>query len=170
MNNREIARILKSNYITSGIFVTVHAADTLPEKPRSRKPCAYVSNTHNHTQPGEHWICFYWPPAGHGEYFDSYGFEPKLVFQEFLGSRYSYNVEFLQYPFSSTCGQYVIYYIYMRALGKKPAEILSSFSEDDLLGNDILVNSTLEEIFSVDLDIFDEDFIGKQICHSYYKT
>ena len=168
MNNREITHILKSHPYTRNVFMSTHAADTLPTVPEKR-PLAYVANTHKRNQPGEHWVCFYFPVSGPREYFDSYGFEPTTSFAKFLGREYWYNKRFLQYPLSSSCGQYVIFFIFMRALGHSMETILKLFNERDLLANDLLINTIVEHNFNVDLDIFDSDFIGKQIAHSFMK-
>ena len=57
----------------------------------------------------------------------------------------------------------------MRALGHSMETILKLFNERDLLANDLLINTIVEHNFNVDLDIFDSDFIGKQIAHSFMK-
>ena len=169
MNNHEITRFMKSHPRTKGIFVSTHAADTLPNKPRTKLPSAYVINTHKSHQPGEHWVCIYFPISGLPEYFDSFGFLPKKDFKNFLGEDYIYNKRFIQYPFSSVCGQYCMYFILRRSMNRTMSGIISQFTEDNL-ENDIMVNSVIESSFNVDLDVFDAEFVGKQIARSFIKT
>ena len=159
MNNREISRFMKSHPRTKGIFVSTHAADSLPNKPRTKLPSAYVINTLKRHQPGEHWVHIYFPITGPPEYYDSFGFSPREDFKKFLGEDYIYNKRFIQYPFSSVCGQYCMYFILMRSMNRSMPGIISQFTEDNL-ENDIMVNYEIEASFNVDLDIFDSDFIG----------
>ena len=169
MNNREVTRFMKSHPRTKGIFVPTHTTDTLPSYHRKKLPCSYIVITHKSHQPGEHWVCIFFPITGPPEYFDSFGFSPKVDFKNFLVEDYIYNRRFIQYPFSSVCGQYYMYFILMRSMNRTMPGIISQFTEDNL-ENDIMVNYEIEASFNVDLDIFDTDFIGKQIARSYMKT
>ena len=50
-------------------------------------PTAFVCNTHDGDQPGEHWVVLYIEDR-HGEYFDSYGLPPlHTTFVQFLNDR-----------------------------------------------------------------------------------
>ena len=118
MNNREISRFMKSHPRTKGIFVSTHAADTLPNKPRTKLPSAYVINTLKRHQPGEHWVRIYFPITGPPEYYDSFGFSPREDFKKVLGEDYIYNKRFIQYPFSSVCGQNCMYFILRRSMSR----------------------------------------------------
>ena len=166
MNNREITRIVKTNEMLKKIFVGVYPADCLPSRPRNNKPCAYIANTHKKNQPGEHWVCFYATSYQPIEYFDSYGFPPTDDFLNILGEEYLRSTKFVQHPLSSMCGQYCIFYIYMRAMGYTMIDIIQMFDDDTFL-NDVVVNKFIEEKFQVDLDVFDFNYIGKQISHSF---
>ena len=52
----------------------VVAKDTLPEVV-STYPSAFVCNTHDSDQPGEHWVAMYVDEIG--DYFDPYGQKPQ---------------------------------------------------------------------------------------------
>lgn len=166
MNNREISRIINTHHLLRNIFVGVYPADCLPDIPRKNKPCAYIANTHRKNQPGEHWVCFYATSYQPMEYFDSYGFPPKDDFLNILGEDYLRSTKFVQHPLSAMCGQYCIFYIYMRAIGTSMIDIIQMFDDNTLL-NDVKVNRIIEEVFDVDLDVFDLNYIGKQIAHSF---
>lgn len=167
MNTRQISSLLQNNPHTRNSFAGVFPADLLPKFPRKKKPCSYIANTQKHNEPGEHWVCLYFPAQDLPEYFDSYGFLPQREFKEILGNSYRLSRGFFQYPLSSTCGQYCIFYILQRCLGKTMTDILNMFTTENLIENDILVNSTVEEYFPVDLDIFDLNYLGRQISRAF---
>ena len=131
------------------------------------KPSSYICNLDPSTMPGSHWVCLYFPPKGLPEYFDSFGFPPLEPFELFLGKSYRFNPCFIQYPLSTVCGQYCIYFLWQRSLNKSMNIILSQFDENDLLFNDIFVNNAIENHFSIDLQVFDLDFVSSQLCASY---
>ena len=165
MNNREISMLMRSNAKTCSVFGGVFAADTLPVKPRDNKPCAYIANTHKHHQPGEHWVCFYFPKDSPPEFWDSYGRNPQDDFKPILGATYLCSEKMIQHPLSSVCGQYCCFYILKRSQGFEMLDIVSAFT-DDLLLNDIMVNRTVEKNFQVDLDVIDIPFLNMQVARS----
>ena len=62
----------------------VVAKDTLPEVV-SRYPSAFVCNTHDSDQPGEHWVAMYVDEIG--DHFDPYGQKPQHAeFTNFMNS------------------------------------------------------------------------------------
>ena len=166
MNNIQIGSLLSSCSLTKRHFHGIYASDTLPNNPHT-KPSSYICNLDPSTMSGSHWVCFYFPLKGLPEYFDSFGFPPTKNFENFLGYSYIYNPGFIQYPLSTVCGQYCIYYLWQRALNKSMYTILSEFDSENLLYNDMLVNNAIENHFSVDLDIFNVDFVSNQLCLSY---
>ena len=85
MNTLQLERALKHNTFTKKIFVGVFAADELPTL--NTFPCGFVANTDPSTEPGTHWVAFYFPSREKGEFFDSYGHPP-----EHYGFK-SYNIE-----------------------------------------------------------------------------
>ena len=123
MNTKQIATILKCDYVTKDIFQGVYAIDQLP----SWQPGAYVVNTDEQDKPGEHWVAVY-----QKEYFDSYGLPPldtRLI--DFLENDYQYNKVPLQQPLSNACGFYCVYYILERARGVKQETIIDVLKNSD---------------------------------------
>ena len=167
MNSSEISAILNSHIGIRKEFNGVYPADMLPVN--ILKPGFYVINTDPHYKGGQHWTALYVAKDKQKpmEYWDSYGFKPPKVFEYFLTTPYLRNTKFLQHPLSSTCGQYCIFFVLQKYLGRSLQNIVSLFSENQL-ENDIYVNDYIENNFCVDLDIFDIDFVHKQICHSLY--
>lgn len=169
MNNHQIRKILNSHPKTRNIFVSVHAADTLPEKPRFRKPCAYICNTDVASGPGKHWVCFFFPRENIGEYYDSYGHAPSEEFARFLGFPYRWNGVSVQSDYSTACGQHVIYYIFKRSCEISMDGIVHNFHPRNRKMNDDLVNEAVESAFGVDLNVFDVGFVMKQVSTTLKK-
>ena len=59
MNTLQLKRALERNTFTKKIFGGVFAADELPKVITS--PCGFVANTDPSTEPGTHWVAFYFP-------------------------------------------------------------------------------------------------------------
>ena len=80
----------------------VVAKDTLPVVV-STYPSAFVCNTHDSDQPGEHWVAMYVDEIG--DYFDPYGQKPQHAeFTNFMNehcSQWSSNDHILQSPIST---------------------------------------------------------------------
>lgn len=92
----------------------VCAKDLLPDK-KSLDEKAYIINTDNSTDPGEHWVAVYFR-GDQAIFFDSYGFPPEedyiLPFIQRNARRWIQNTEPLQSPWSKTCGMWCIYIIH----------------------------------------------------------
>ena len=86
MNTLQLERALKRNAYTKKIFDGVFPADEVPEI-IDTFPCGFVANTDPSTEPGMHWVAFYFPSREKGEFFDSYGNPP-----EYYGFK-SYEIE-----------------------------------------------------------------------------
>ena len=168
MNNLEISRLLKSHPSTRNVFVSIHSSDTLPIEERSRKPCAYIANTDKSNEPGQHWVCFYFPQNDIPEYFDSYGVHPMRDFENFLKHKYIKSTKFVQHPLSTLCGQYTIFYILMRRNGYMMEDIVNIFDENNLEKNDKIVNEYVNRNFNSTVPIYDFDFIEKQLSGKLY--
>ena len=72
MNTLQIKRALERNAFTKKIFGGVFAADEVPQI-IDTFPYGFVANTDPSTEPGTHWVAFYFPSRDKGEFFDSYG-------------------------------------------------------------------------------------------------
>ena len=66
MNTLQIKRALERDTFTKKIFGGVFAADELP-KIMNTFPCGFVANTDPSTEPGTHWVAFYFPSREKGE-------------------------------------------------------------------------------------------------------
>ncbi len=169
MNSIEIAKILKSDSMVSKCFLGVYASDQLPRR-RVTAPCALVANTDPITKSGQHWVAFHVSNDRQGTYFDSYGKPPAVnIFEEFLDKNcheWTFNKKRIQGNFSSTCGQYSIYFLTHKCRGYSLPEIVSAFDGYD--DNDEAVVEFVNSRYDVNTDVLDVEFIVKQICKALY--
>ena len=86
MNTLQLKRALEHNPSTKKIFGGVFAADELP-KTFDTFPYGLVANTDPSTEPGTHWVAFYFPSRDKGEFFDSYGIPLNITDLKSMTSR-----------------------------------------------------------------------------------
>ena len=90
------------------------------------------ANTDPSTEPGTHWVAFYFPSEEKGESFDSYGQPPEQyrdLFRDFLEPyEWQFNTRKLQSAWSDVCGQYCIFYLSHRARGLSMNKIVQTCS------------------------------------------
>lgn len=138
MNTIDLVKVLSKNKYTSKKFKGVFPRNHLPK--HIVKPALIIANTDPSSKPGEHWVCFYIPKKGVGEYFDSFGDKPKnRQFIKFLNDNvesFVYSKKRIQSDFSSWCGQFCCVYMYYKCKGKKLNDFLRNFSNTDLISND----------------------------------
>jgi hypothetical protein len=170
MNNGQINALLKTHPTTSKNFLGVFASDTLPIKKNLQKPYSMVVNLDPINKSGSHWVTIYAPKGEFMEYFDSYGVQATGTIKSFLGRKYVYNIKFIQHPLSTVCGQYCIYYIYMRNIGTTMETLLKTFNAKTNIRNDLKVNRFVENNFQVNLHVFDQSYLHKQIATSFKKN
>lgn len=137
MNTLQILEVLKKVPANSGVF----PADRIPEN--WTKPTAFVFNTKNHDDPGEHWVAVYVDRNGRAIYFDSYG-EPPNITNHLRRIRknctfYDYNKRQLQSYDSSVCGQYCVLFLHFMCIGLSLHQFHSIFT-NDTIENDKLVH------------------------------
>ena len=106
MDTLQIARLLAMDPRTRSIFRGVVPKDGLPTTIDGPLPAAFVCNTVDADEPGEHWIALYLDADGRGDYFCSYGLPPRhAAFPTFLNehcSEWTHNSKRLQSPLSLT--------------------------------------------------------------------
>ena len=174
MNGFQIEQCLKSDLFTKQTFQGVFSSDQLPKKRVDHLPCALIANTDPIGKPGTHWVAFYIDENNCGEYFDSYGKQPKLSsFKTFLTRNTSNdwvsNFIPLQGTFSAVCGQYCIFYLLHRSRNMTLQNIVGLFTENDKDFNDFSVNEFITERFQLDnIQTWDDKFIHSQISRQLY--
>lgn len=151
MNTAQIIHALQQDPITSKKFCGVFPSDKLPQM-IDKYPCGFVANTDPSSEPGTHWVAFYFSSEQKGEFFDSYGQSPhyyKNSFGDFLKShKWEFNTRKLQSDWSDVCGLYCIFYLSHRARGHSMNKIVQLFTNDTML-NDAKVSQFVKSHFRV---------------------
>ena len=154
MNTDQIKRALERNPSTKKILDGVFAADQLP-KTIATFPCGFVANTDPSTEPGTHWISFYFPSPESLVFtfphlFDSYGHPPEHYGFKLYAIE-TWNNRKLQSSWSQVCGQYCIFYLYHKSRGYSMSKIVNMFTNNTRL-NDCKVACYVKEHFNVTID------------------
>ena len=87
-------------------------------------------------------------------------------FHSFLGNkkRIERNSKQLQSEFSTTCGQWCMYFVWRKCTGWDMKNITSPFKSEMPLTNDYVMNSLVKKTFGTDKDVIDRSFLKEQIC------
>ena len=137
MNSDVIDRVLKKHCaIYRGVFACDELSDAV------LRPSTIVVNTDPANRPGRHWICIYFDEDGHGEYFDSFGLRPKIVFERYMNKHctaWTFNKKQMQSLVSRFCGHYCIWYCMMKFRRVALDALVNAMSNDTGL-NDFLVH------------------------------
>ncbi|MCG8075025.1 MAG: hypothetical protein JAY75_02135 [Candidatus Thiodiazotropha taylori] len=151
MDTYELRKILYHMPVNGDVC----AKDLLPEK----KPLdvkAYIINTDNSDEPGEHWVALYFR-GNQAIFFDSYGMSPEedyiLPFIKRNSRSWIQNTEPLQSPWSKNCGRWCIYIIHQLEKGLD----LKKAIHGELYG-------TGEDLYQNDRDI------DRWFCANYVKV
>ena len=127
----------KINIVNATLFTTIDCA----------LPAAFVCNTDDGDEPGEHWtnranIALYLDADGRGDYFCSYGLPPRhAAFRTFLNehcSEWTHNTKRLQNPITNVCGKYCVAFVLLRSIGIPMRTFVNIFGTD-LAANDCRV-------------------------------
>ena len=165
MNTNQLLKCVRTDPQLNSQCAGVYPVNRIP-KPEGRPECV-IANLDPHNRKGSHWIAIHIDHDGYGEFFDSYGRQPeKKQFLKYLKENcndWTATGKVLQSPFSSTCGQYCIYYLYSKIRGLSTTEILSVFNEN-LEMNDTKVTNWLNKKFDVNTDVFELEFMVNQFC------
>ena len=168
MNSQKIVQLTQRCKYLRPVFIGVYARDTLPTKRLTkRKSWALIVNLDTHLEAGSHWIAIYMPrKSNYVEYWDSTGRPPRhITILNFLKQRdyYYFNNIRLQSSYTTTCGQYCLFFLCSRAHGLTRKEILNFFKSDNLLFNDRFVNRVVQDIFKSRIQLINHEFIRNQI-------
>jgi hypothetical protein len=137
MDSLTIDKVLRKN---CGIYRGIFACDELPII--RIRPFVIVVNTDPSSKPGRHWICMYVDVDDYGEYFDSFGLPPKLVFERYMNNTcmsWNFNRKQMQSLVSRFCGHYCIWYCMNKFRSVSLNELVHVISNDTGL-NDFLIH------------------------------
>jgi hypothetical protein len=154
MDSNELDRLLRQDPLICRHFVGVYARDRLPRRlPFGR--CSLVANTDPAAEPGTHWVAIYFDTAkSTAEYFDSYGQAPSTyrVFENYLrrhARHVDYNEKQVQAIDSTACGQYCVYYLHQKGLGKSLAGGLLTRFGANPARNDLIVGQWFNNQYNI---------------------
>ena len=172
MNSSKLYDLINRCDVLRPIFIGVFARNNIPTKELSkRKSWAMIINLDKFSQPGTHWVAVFAPKnKKYLEYFDSTGrMASHYSIKKLLRQReyYIYNNIPLQSKYTTTCGQYCLFFLCGRAHGLQPHEIISFFKHDNRIFNDRFVNRAVQSIFNTKLKLVNIDFIKSLIERNY---
>lgn len=172
METKEIFAALKTNTLTKKCIADVLPFDLLPDKSTVKYNELglqyFVVNLDSSDKPGSHWVAILVSPVHkiYNEYFDSYGLEPTAEIREYLGGNYLKQCRELQSSESTVCGQWCMYYVWLRCRGYTLRDIIKPFANSRREENDEYVNKIINaEFSSPSQPIFDREFIS-QVSHA----
>ena len=143
MNSKQLRWILSNDKVTSRTFKGVYALDEIVYIKQKSFPSAYVFNLDPSYKPGVHWVAVYIDSKGLTQYFDFFGRPPPREIKDFLytcAENWNYSHVPVQELYSTTCGQFVVLYIYQRCSGLTLESILRKyFKPHAKIMNDVLV-------------------------------
>ena len=125
----------------------------------------YVVNFDKTGEPGSHWVCVE-VTKRYCIYFDSYGKKPPPLdeLHKFLeGRKLRRNRRQLQHKYSTTCGQWCMYFIWRKSTGWNMRNITAPFKKQTLLLNDHMMNHFIKKKFQIEKKVIDRPFLKKQI-------
>jgi hypothetical protein len=156
MQTSHINHLLYSDPIVGSIFRGVYPIDVLPAI--SSYPSAIVVNTDKHDQPGSHWVGLYFDDKEKCEFFDSFGRAPIGHLKDYIlnnSSSFTWNNTQVQQMFTTTCGQFTIFFIIWRARQVPLDAIISCLAKAN---SDNFVVSFINNLFRIKTKIFDSRF------------
>ena len=118
MNSRQLRWILSGDKFTKLSFRGVYAIDEMKSIKSVSYPSSFVINLDPSYKSGSHWVAVYFDKNGVGEYFDSFARYPPHEVVHFLRSHakgWQYNRTQVQELYTTTCGQFVVFYIYQES-------------------------------------------------------
>jgi len=170
MNTSQLQCCIDCDPLLKQYVLGVFSADRLPQ---TYYPCAFIANTDDYSQRGEHWCAFYSDKPGSAEFFDSYGNPPGYYndrFKTWLNRRTSsavFNGLRIQSDFSSVCGLYCLFYLRQKLTGHTMQEIANVFNSTDLGANDRFIYEYTMRVFP---HCIANDCVYKQICNPLIHT
>ena len=141
MNTLELKTILKNDPWAWNTKVC--AIDELPSNVITY-PAAFIVNTDERDEPGEHWLAIYLTCTQKAEFFDSYGHAPCYFNNKLCHFLSSYDIQYntrpFQGPLSAVCGHYCVLFILHRARGVSFSNILNILDsvDSDSFAQDVL--------------------------------
>ena len=155
--------ILSGVKFTELSFRGFYAIDEMKSMKSVSYPSSFVINLDLSYKPGNHWVAVYFQKNGVGEYFDSLAGYPPHEVVHFLCSHakgWQYNHMQVQELYTTTCGQFFVFYICQKSRGLMLEVILCKyFSTHHKVRNDLLVRDFVKLHYHHDTKVMDPNFI-----------
>ena len=167
MNNWEISKTMRHYPSTKNRFIGVFPADKIPKNILQYSlPCCFIANTDPSWLSGTHWVSVFVDKNGNIEYFDSYGRRPMSPqMKTFCGKVYQYNPCMIQSLFSTSCGQFCIFYLVHRCKGVSLQKVMNMFNINNVEYNENLVKTFVKPHTKVCAkNVY---YLNKQCCKSW---
>lgn len=164
MNTQQINTLIKSDCAAKQIFAGTYPSDKLP--PPVKIPFCIVANLDESYKKGSHWIALYINEDWHGEYFDSFGQQPKKALKEYLDRHcihWKANRQRIQGVLASTCGHYCIFMVLMWSRGQSMQASIKRFDPVNRANNDIVITEFINKNFDCSFPTYDLNYIANQI-------
>lgn len=120
-------------------------------------PSCLIANTEPHYSTGEHWIAIFINKEGYADFFCSMGSDPQSQFKKFLDT-YSFswnqNKKQVQNNNSISCGQYCIFFLFVRTYGISLPKFLTLFTSN-YEENDEIVTGFVNGKFNISSLIYE---------------
>ena len=163
MNSRQLHWILSNDKVTSRNFKGVYALDETEHIKQKSFPSAYVFNLDPTYKPGMYWVAVYIDRKGLLEYFDSFAHPPLREVEDF-SCTYSESWNCSHVPvqelYSTTCGQFVVFYVYQRCCGLTLESIIRKyFNPHAKIMNNVLVRNFVKIHYQFSAKVMDPNFI-----------
>lgn len=172
MNTEEIEKLLKANVITRKCFRGVFPSDKIPKKRtinfQGVEMNSFVFNLDPSYKGGSHWVALVLKKNGKSIYFDSYGLPAQLQkIKDLIGNDdCTYNKQQLQYPLTTVCGQWCIFFLLYASAYIPMQEMYTIFSSKKTLINDHKVNFYINKLFKTKHKVIEKKFLKAQMCRS----
>ena len=166
MDTIELQHILDHSCVLKPLGAKVLPKNLLPYR-RPAEEKAYIVNTQDDDEPGEHWVAIFFPNNKEAVYFDSYGLPPlQEDIQPFLArhcQRWTTNRMTIQAYDSMMCGVYCIYVLHYLALGYSLDLLLHMrFEPQSLSNNDKIVGQWFKQLYGT---VYQEaTLLPKDVC------
>jgi hypothetical protein len=158
MQSIEIVRLMLSDSVIRPIFKGVFPIDKIPDI--TSYPSAMIVNMDGHDEPGSHWVALYFDKKRRCDFFNSYGVEPKDILKAYIEKNsvsYSYNEKQVQKIFTTTCGQFCIFFLFWRVRGVSMKTIMSCLEKRTA---DEIITGFVNKLYKINTKVFDDTFFN----------
>jgi hypothetical protein len=158
MQTIEIVRLMLSDSVIRPIFKGVFPIDKIPDI--ISYPSAMIINMDAHDEPGSHWVALYFDKNKRCDFFNSYGVEPKDPLKSYIENNsisYSCNEKPVQKVFTTTCGQFCIFFLFWRTRGVRMKTITSCLQKRTA---DEIITGFVNKLYKVNTKVYDDTFLN----------